>query len=107
MSNDNIIDLQKRRTSGGNGSFSLPPPPPSGLPQETYEFYLVDKVTGGEILETQTGHLVVTQHNIVLFNEDQEMTWGIPNDGSLIKFIRVEKDFDEVSIELEEVDIEE
>jgi len=64
----------------------LGPPPPPKLQQDTYKFTLMDKIRSKERIVERTGHLVVTQHNIVLFNENQEMIWGIPNDGAVIEF---------------------
>lgn len=95
---DNIIDFNSRKSGGpGNGGSGVGPgappppnfPPPEGLPQDDYIFYLVDKITGEEMILERTGHLVVTQSNIVLFNKEQEMIFGIPNDSSLMYFERV------------------
>lgn len=110
MAEDNVIDFKtRRRPSGqpGNSGTLLGPPPPPKLPQDNYRFTLLDKVNGGERIVEKSGHLVVTQHNIVLFNETQEMTWGIPNDGAVIEFEMLprEKSPEEENMELPFLDI--
>lgn len=90
MSRDNVIDLVRRR-NGTFGENPPLPPPPQGLPQDEYLFHLVDKIDGSEVSYRKTGHLVVTQHNIVLFDAQQNMIWGIPNDEAVIMFEKVQQ----------------
>lgn len=100
---DNIIPFRLKGAPGtgkeavGN---QMPPSGPPKLPQDQYSFTTVNPYTGEEITREKTGHLVVTQQNIVLFNENQEMIWGIPNNDSLIEFERLSGFYDTSSVEL-------
>lgn len=109
MSNDNSGEQPPNiipfRSKGGRpfpGLIGNPETPTSPkLPQDTYRFYLVDKVTGEELVYTETGHLVVTGQNIVLFNENQEMVWGIPNDDFVIRFERADRSVPDEELEVD------
>ncbi len=86
-----VIDLfTKTPRPSGDGTPPGPPPfvPPEGLSQDDYEFYIYgpDKEL---VCHERRGHLVVTGANIVLFNPEQEMIWGIPNNDTLAWFEKV------------------
>lgn len=89
--NNNVLEFNKR----GKGPNPPPPnfPAPPKLAQFNYKFVVVDKLNGEREREfTQRGHLIVTQINIALLDENQEIRWSIPNDGSVIYFERIDTD---------------
>ena len=110
---DNVIPFRLKGRPGMATTGEIPlggdnPPGPPKLPQDDYVFVTRNPVTGEEIIREKTGHLVVTQQNIVLFNEDQEMVWGIPNDSSLVEFERLDfDDFQDIVSEATEELVEE
>lgn len=89
MSNDNVVDITTRAKSGGG-----PPPafPSPKLPQFNYKFVVVNKLDPTkERTFVQRGHLIVTQINLALIDENSEILWSIPNDGSVIYFERIDE----------------
>jgi hypothetical protein len=90
LSNNNVVDFNTKRGPKG----PIPPnfPPPTKLPQYNYKFVVVNKLYPDKEREfTERGHLIVTQLNIALLDENQEIRWSIPNDGSIIYFERIDE----------------
>ena len=84
-----IVDIFSKGKTGASGGGPPPVLPGPALKQTDYRIRVVDKVTLKEIVYDKRGHIVITANNIVLFDEHQEMTWGIPNDEAVISFERI------------------
>ena len=84
-----IVDIFSKGKTGAGGGGPPPMIPGPALKQTDYRIRVVDKVTLEEVVHDKRGHIVVTANNIVLFDEHQEMTWGIPNDEAVISFERI------------------
>ena len=102
-----LIDFKTGKPINKNNTGGQNPPPPTfpngpNLPQIPYRITLVDKVTGGEVIHEKRGHIVVTASNIVLFDANQEMIWGIPNDDFVISFERLDEEIEDADAELVE-----
>lgn len=98
MSNDNdgpkVLPFRPRG-AGPNGP--LNPPEAPKLPQDEYRIVQYDR-NGGEIEYLKSGHIIVTNINIALLDEDSELMWSIPNNQDL-KFL---ERIDSVDVELED-----
>lgn len=87
--NDNVVTFNRK---GKGGPPNAPPNFPNPkLPQYTYRFVVVDKLnTEREREFTERGHLIVTQINLALLDENSEIRFSVPNDGSVIYFERID-----------------
>lgn len=87
----------KPRSSGPNGP--LNPPDSPKLPQDDYRIVQYDR-KGNEVEYIKTGHIIVTNINIALLDEESELMWSIPNNQDLKYLERI----DYVDVELEDFD---
>lgn len=92
MDDGKVIQFRKR----GDNDNNRPPSPPD-LQQDTYRFVTYDR-QGNKVEYEKTGHLIVTNVNIALLDENSELKWSIPNNSDLVFLERL----DDIEVELDD-----